>query len=201
MGSEAAHSALLLKSIEQKTEQLRPFAFTDAINWPAVRKNLMRFSAVLLLLILWGIYDASSIKAASQRIFNYNETFQKPAPFRFKPSFTDTQVQTNSDVPVALQLEGDAYPDEVYIRINEQSFLMKSESKKRFTYSLKNIASNCNFQFEAAGFKGGEGRIRVIPKFELRNIVSNSIDSPLHESWTFAIKQGTCYSTFRDIAI
>ena len=64
MGTEAAHSALLLKSIEQKTEQLRPFAFTDALNWPAVRKNLMRFSAVLLLLIIWGIYDASSIKAA-----------------------------------------------------------------------------------------------------------------------------------------
>ena len=30
---------------------------------------------------------------------------------------------------------------------------------------------------------------------------SSSIDSPLHEFWTFAIKQGTCYSTFRDIAI
>ena len=26
-------------------------------------------------------------------------------------------------------------------------------------------------------------------------------DSPLHESWTFAIKQRTCYSTFRDLAI
>ena len=175
MGTEAAHSALLLKSIEQKTEQLRPFAFTDALNWPAVRKNLMRFSAVLLLLIIWGIYDASSIKAASQRIFNYSETFQKPAPFRFIPSFTDTQVQTNSDVPVTLQLEGDAYPEEVFIRINEQSFLMKPDSKNRFTYQLKNIAANCDFLFEAAGFKGGEGRIRVIPKFELRNIQLKAI--------------------------
>ena len=167
---ERQQSALILKSIEQKTDQLKPFSFIDALNWPAVRKNLFRFTTVILLLITWGIYDSPSISAASKRILNYNTQFQRPAPFEFLTNFSDTQISEHSDFNIQLKLEGDAIPEEVLVRLNDRSFLMKTEKPHEFNYQFKDVTESFTLQFEAAGFLSKEKTIEVIPKFELKNL-------------------------------
>lgn len=171
MGTSAhGQSALLLKSIEQKTEMLRPFAFSEALNWPAFRKSMYRFAGVLLLLLMWGIYDAPSISAASQRLFRYGEQFSKPAPFQFVTAFSDTQVNQNAALMVGVSLQGNAIPEDVFVRVDGQNFLMKATQKNAFVWPLDGIKEDVSFQFEAAGYTSQTYQIRVIPKFELQNI-------------------------------
>ena len=171
MGTSAhGQSALLLKSIEQKTELLRPFAFSEALNWPAFRKSMYRFAGVLLLLLMWGVYDAPSISAASQRLLRYGETFSKPAPFQFVTAFSDTQVNQNAALVVGVSLQGKAIPDDVFVRVNGQNFLMKATQKNAFVWPLDGVKEDLTFQFEAAGYTSQTYQIRVVPKFELQNI-------------------------------
>ena len=167
---EREQSALLLKSIEQKTEQLSPFSFLEALDWPAVRKSLFRFSALILLLISWGIYDSPNISAASQRILNYNTQYSRPAPFEFIANFSDTQISEHSNYAINLKLEGEAMPEEVMVRVNDKSYLMKSETNHHFSYQIKDVKESFKLKFEAAGFRSLERSIEVIPKFELENL-------------------------------
>ena len=183
MGSHStSQSPLLIRSIEQKTEQLKPFAFGEALNWPAVRKNIYRFSAVLLALIVWGVYDSKTISAASQRLVNYNRSFEKPAPFSFVLPFKDTLVKENAEVTIGLTMVGDALPEEVYLVRNGKSYLMKSESQSHFVYTLRNIVENAELQFEAAGYKSENFSVNVMSQFDLGNIVITAIYPPyLHK--------------------
>lgn len=183
MGSSStSQSPLLIKSIEQKTEQLKPFAFGEALNWPAVRKNIYRFSAVLFALIIWGVYDSKTISAASQRLVNYNRFFEKPAPFKFVLPFKDTLVKENADLTIGLTVVGGAFPEEVYLVRNGKSYLMKSESQTHYVYTLRNIVENTELQFEAAGYKSGNFKVNVIPQFDLENMVITAIFPPyLHK--------------------
>jgi len=177
-GHTDTQSPLLIKSIEQKTEQLKLFAFGEALNWPAVRKNIYRFSAVLLALIFWGVYDSKTISAASQRLVNYDRFFEKPAPFNFLLPFKDTLVKENSEVAIALNISGNAFPEEVYLVSNGKSYLMKSESITRYVYTLRNLVENTELQFEAAGYKSEVCRVKVIPQFDLENITLTALYPP-----------------------
>lgn len=171
MGTSAlGQSALLLKSIEQKTALLRPFAFSEALNWPAFRKSMYRFAGVLLILLMWGIYDAPSISAASQRLFRYGEQFSRPAPFQFVTAFSDTHVNQNAALIVGVSLKGNAIPEDVFVRVDRQNFLMKATQKNAFVWPIDGIKEDLSFQFEAAGYTSPTYQIRVVPKFELQNI-------------------------------
>ena len=73
---------LILASINQKSEEIKPVPFQAAIDLQKNRKYL-RYALPPLLLLLFMLFAAPSlIKNATSRLFNYNKEFEKDAPFK-----------------------------------------------------------------------------------------------------------------------
>ena len=74
---------LLRAGIAQKTAQLSPVPFKQAVNL-AANKKYVKYAAVPLgLIVLTLIVAPRLVTEPSKRIANYNTTYERPAPFRF----------------------------------------------------------------------------------------------------------------------
>jgi hypothetical protein len=172
---KGSESPLLLKSIAQKTLWLKPFAFVDALNWPEFKKSMYRFTGILFLLVLWGFYDVSSISAASQRIFNYQQQYKRPAPFTFIHEPFGTPIPEGQDVMVVVQFEGTTIPEEVSLKMGNQKMVMKPDGRKKFVFPLKQIKESIAYSFEALEFESEPYELKVWPKFEFQSIKAKAI--------------------------
>lgn len=197
--TESQGSLLLTKSIEQKTQQLKTFSFTDALDWPSFKKSMTRFSALVIFLIGWGIFDSAQLSNAATRIFHYDKAFERPAPFDFLPVFSDTLLVENSNLNIQLTLKGKAIPDRVAVVYNGQESLMMPKSKGMFTFDLSEVKESLSISFKAGGFESITQNIRVIPKFQLEQIQATAIfpkylnkeSQPLNSAEDWLLPSGT----------
>ena len=59
----------------------------------------------------------------------------------------------HEDVLLELEMRGELIPSSVSIELGGNTFRMKKEGGKRFTYLIKNLEEDLPFSFEASGFK------------------------------------------------
>ena len=79
-----ASSELLVAAITQRTEQLKPIVFTDAVN---IKQNIKYARLVLIPVALYAIiylFAPGIITNGSERLVKYNQTFVPKAPFNFE---------------------------------------------------------------------------------------------------------------------
>ena len=72
---------LLIATIEQRTEHLKPINFSDAVNLKENYKYLKIFGLAFIVLSVTLIFLPDFSKKPAQRIFNYAKEFEKPLPF------------------------------------------------------------------------------------------------------------------------
>jgi len=155
---------LLLASIDFKIEQIKPFGFHQAVN---VKENLkyLKWAAIPLLLILFiGIWNKAVFTEPTHRIVHYNQTFEKPAPYRFIIENTRLTAFENEDFVLHISLEGEEVPVEAFIEINNNSYRLEQESKIKFTYTLKNLQESIRFRLITDEVKSQSYTLKVLPK-------------------------------------
>ena len=159
---------LILRSIEQKTENLSRFSFSMALDWQRFKKQTMRFSLLLLLLLAWGIYEAPKMKAASHRWWNFSEKFVRKAPFNFNLMNSDLNFVENESVELKLKLTGSQLPTSVFLLFEGQKIQMKNEGNQVFTYLINQVKTSQNFAFWGAGFESQDYQMTVnkLPKWK-----------------------------------
>ena len=157
------HSDLLIASINQKTEHLNKFKFEDVINFSSNKKYLKLLiipTAIIILIFITG--NNQIISESSARVINYNETFTKPAPFKFILKNKTLDLIENQKLKVLLELKGSNLPNEVFIRIADRDLLMsKAESSDFYSYEFYNIKESFNFNFYSNGFTSKKYKIEV----------------------------------------
>ena len=137
---------LLLATIEQRTGQLSPIRFSDAVDLKGNRKYLWVFLALLLLLLGLVLFLPKFAVHPTQRIVHYEQEFEKPLPYQV--TLSDTSIETNqgSDVAFSIRVEGERIPDAFYVKSALGQQLFKKESVNEYSYTFKNLFHDLSFQ-------------------------------------------------------
>jgi hypothetical protein len=165
--SDIEDNPLIIASIDQRIETLKPIPFTLAINY----RNNFKYAKYLLFIILFIIgvqfifpgflYDGSS------RILKHNVVFEKEAPFNFLLLTDNLTTTSGDDFEIVLKIEGNYIPNYVELFVGNKSFLMKKNDTNLFSYTLKNVNNSFNFYFFADLFKSASYTLNVVNKAQI----------------------------------
>ncbi len=161
--------SLILASIEQKTKELSPFSFNEAIQFKQNRK----YGRYLLLLVsfiaLSSIAIPNWIPNSTNRVINYQTDFTPSAPFTFTVDY-NKEVFRNDELIVDVELDGTDIPENTYIISSGRRMKLKKESLTRHSFEFKKVSDNMSFQIEGAGFRSKVFQINVLDRPQVENI-------------------------------
>ncbi|MBK7816508.1 MAG: hypothetical protein IPJ60_02485 [Sphingobacteriaceae bacterium] len=155
---------LLMASIDQKINELRPVPFTSAIDLKENTKYLKYVLPVLFLFISTYIIWPGIITKGTDRLVHYQTYYSKEMPFEFTILNNDLSALQSQDFEMNVKVNGDQLPNEVFVKINGVEYKLDKTDKVNFTYTFKNLQKNTNFNFAAAGFESKEYELKVLPK-------------------------------------
>jgi hypothetical protein len=155
---------LILASINQKSEEIRPVPFQSAIDLSQNKKYLKYTLPPLLLLIILLFAAPSLITDSTNRLLKYNREFEKPAPFRFIVDQEALQVVQYGEFPLRINVEGEALPNEVFINVDNIQYRLTKEDNSTFSYRFSNVAKDTDFRLFSSGIESQEYTLSVLKK-------------------------------------
>ena len=162
--SEQEHSALLLAAINQKTEELQPIPFKNAIDLKKNRKYL-RFVLPPLFLFLGLLLSSNIIQSSTNRILNSNKEFEREAPFEFVVLNSDKKVVQFEDFTVEVQIKDKgALPSDVFIEVDNYKYKLEKIGPTKYKYTFYKIQKDAKFRLSANGFNSKSYDIDVLEK-------------------------------------
>jgi hypothetical protein len=164
LGAHGVENSLIQASIDQKSAELSPVPFNNAIDLGDNRRYL-KYALPPLLIIVFILFAAPRIISDSaKRIVAYNQEFVPEAPFKFEVLNADLKVPSQSDIMLHIRLTGTAVPQQVQLNLGSSSYRMTKESPIEFTYLVKNLQESQTFLLEADGFRSEPYTISVLPR-------------------------------------
>lgn len=156
--SDLGSQQLLEATIEQRSAQLAPLRFTDAVDLKGNRKYVYIFIALLLILILLSVFLPKFAVQPAQRIIHYRQEYEKPLPFTVTLQQEALETRQGADVPFSIHVEGSQIPEAFYVKSSMGQQLFVKESVNERTYVFKNLVHDFSFQVV-----GGDYVSRPIP--------------------------------------
>lgn len=144
--SEDASNELLLATIEQRTAQLTPVRFTDAVDLKGNLRYLYLFLALLCVLLALMLFLPRFAVQPAQRIINFEQEFEKPLPFSVQLSQEAIEVNQGADVTFSIRVEGTHIPDAFYVKSTRGQQVFNKVSINEYTYVFKNVVHDLLFQ-------------------------------------------------------
>lgn len=154
---------LLQAAVEQKTVELKPVPFQNAVDFKSNRKYI-KYAAIPLLFFVILIAVNQGFTDSTKRLVKYNTHFEERAPFEFILDMDKLSVLQNSEVEIKLQMHGDIIPEEVYVNLGGNNFKMRRNENGRFSYVIKKITQSVDFNFLAEGFSSKSYELTTIEK-------------------------------------
>ena len=168
--SQDSDNQLLIATIEQRTEHLKPINFSDAVNLKENYKYLKIFGLAFVVLSVALIFLPDFSKKPAQRIFNYSKEFEKPLPFSVELSATEIEVTQGKDVEFRIHVTGERIPDAFYIKCRDVSrhvstgtHLMNRLNTNDFRFIFKNVYQNEEFYVEGGDYRSQMINLTVRP--------------------------------------
>lgn len=160
----AVQKELIVASIQQKSEEIRPVPFTGAIDLRLNRRYLRYALPPLLLLLAILLAAPGLISDSTLRIIQNDREFERAAPFRFVVLNNKLEALQNEDFTVQLVLEGQTLANDVSIQVFGYQYLMNKVSADTFTYTFRNVHKDTPFNFYAAGFQSRSFTLELLKK-------------------------------------
>lgn len=175
--SDSQSSELLLASIHQKIEDLRPIPFVSAINF-GENKKYFRYALIpLLALGVLFLTSPSLIKDSTQRLINHSVYYEKPAPFTFVILNKNLKTVQQSDFTLDVKVNGEEIPLAAYVEIDGNQFKLEKENINTFHYTFRTVPKSITFRLTADGFYSREYMLEAVPNPLLMNF-EISLDYP-----------------------
>ncbi|KFC58197.1 hypothetical protein FEM08_30280 [Flavobacterium gilvum] len=166
----AYNSELLLASIEQKANALRPIPFGKAIDFGTNRKYLPLAILPIVLLLFFFISGNSNIISQSfDRVVHFNSAFIPPAPFKFVVQNQNLVTEQGKDFVLKIKSEGAVVPDNVMIFLGDESYFLETIRPGEFQFKITKPINNVSFHLEANKV--------VSPDFELKVVAVPTISN------------------------
>ena len=190
---------LLVASIDQKINELKPVPFTTAVDINENKKYLKYVLPLLLLTTTIFIIWPQVITKSTRRLVNYQTYYEKEMPFQFTIQNKSLQALQTQDYDLEVKINGNQLPNEVFININGIEYKLEKENNTLFKYTFSNLQANTIFHLEAAGFTSKEYELKVLPKptlmqFNLQLIYPSYLNKPnetIANTGDLQIPQGT----------
>jgi len=169
------NSQLILAGIDQKISDLKPIPFASAINLNDNRKHIKYILIPLTLILVIGIIAPAILKEGTTSFIRYNEEILPKAPFDFVILNKNLSVTQGDDFTVKLQLNGNEFPQDIYIEDGANTYKLAKENIDHFNYTFKNIQKNKSLRFFGGGFNSAAFTIDVKPRPSLLNMSAKLI--------------------------
>ncbi len=161
---ENSSDDLLRAAIAQKTTQLKPIPFHQAVDTRSNRKYVKYAAIPLAIILLLLLISPTLLTQPSHRITHYTTQFERPAPFSFVIDNPSLQVAQQEDFNLTVSIQGDAVPSEAFINIEGNRYKMQQLDKSHFSYQFKTVQRNCTFHLEAPEVTSPNYTLQVFPK-------------------------------------
>ena len=150
LSRDSQRSDLLLASIDQRSKELTPVPFTNAVDFKKSRKQIK--IVVLPFLIILGIIVAGKADIITQsfsRITDYNKVYLKPAPFKFLIKNSTLAAREGESFQLQIETIGDYHPEMVRLVRNGDDNFMKQTAPGVFEYSFTDLSENIEFHLQS----------------------------------------------------
>lgn len=154
---------LLEATIEQRTEQLAPLRFTDAIDLKGNLRYVYVFIILLSILVLLFIFLPKFAVQPTQRIINYRHEYEKPLPFAVQLQHDSIVTRQGADFPFSIHVEGSQIPDAFYVRSSMGQQVFDKVSVNDFAYTFKNLYHDFSFQVVGGDYVSRPIAVKVHP--------------------------------------
>jgi len=163
LSNDQNQSELLLASIEQKANALKPIHFGNAINFNTNRKYLPLAILPIMFFAFFFVSGNSTIISQSlNRVVHFREQFLPPAPFEFVLLNSNLQTEQNQDFIVRIKTQGKIVPENAMIFIGDESYFMESTKPGEFQYRIEKPSSNILFHVEANTISSSDYELNVV---------------------------------------
>lgn len=154
---------LLGATIQQRTEKLKPFNFSNAINLKENYKYLKIFALAFVGLTALVIFIPDFSKKPMERIINYSHEFEKPLTFNVTLSSSRLETTQGKDIEFKIHVVGEQIPEVFYIKGNNGIRLMNKLNTNDFRFVFKNNYQNETFHVEGGDYRSQNVELIVRP--------------------------------------
>lgn len=154
---------LLLASINQRTDSLLPLPFKQAINFKQIKNYLVFFSISIFILLFVFVINSEVVNKGTFRLLNYSRYYEPEAPFDFLVINKKLICEKNKDFTLLLKIKGKYIPQNVYINIEGNTFLMQNDKLLgQYFFVFRNVNNSFSFNFVSDNFKSKPYNIEVL---------------------------------------
>ncbi|MBT8184775.1 MAG: hypothetical protein KJN76_08030, partial [Eudoraea sp.] len=188
-------SELLLASIEQRSKNLRPIPFTQAINF-AENLKYAKYLVIPLLLfgLIWISGNTSAFFGSYKRVINFDTAYEPPAPFIFRLISGDLEVLESADYTIQVATEGNVRPEDVYLVLNGKRYLLQQKDGI-FQHEISPPLQTSTFYFEANGINSRSYNLMALKAPAIQNF-RLILDYPDYTNKPTEILKSTGNATF-----
>lgn len=155
---------LLQAAIAQKTSQLKPVPFHQAVDIKANKKYLKYAAIPVAIILILLLVSPTLLTEPSHRITHYTTYFERPAPFSFVVENDALEVAQQEDFELRVAIEGDEVPAEAFINIDGIIYKMQQIDKRHYSYTFKNVQRSCDFVLQAVEVQSAPYTLEVFPR-------------------------------------
>ena len=171
---------LLLASIDQKAEELRPVPFSMAVD---LRKNVpyLKYVAIPVIIILLIIISGRTevFSGSYERVVNYKTAYKPPAPFTFQLHNDHLEIRENEALTIQVSTNGKIVPEDASVHYNGQTYFMKRVSPGTFEYTFEPAQQSFEFNLSANEVTSGNFEVEIVEVPKMRNL-RMILDYPSH---------------------
>ena len=161
--NENHSSDLIMASINQKIETLKPIPFSMAVNFKENRKYLKYLIVPATIIFGLAAFEPKIITDSSSRIIAHDQDFIPIASYQIQIENKNLNAFKNEDYNLKLSLNGEEIPNKLNVIFSGQRFLMIKEGKNTFRHTFKNIQKDIKFSFFDGEFESNSYELTVLP--------------------------------------
>ncbi len=155
-------SELLLASIAQRSEQLSPIPFSNAITYKdALRHSKYILIPLVIVGLLWLSGTWSSFFSSYERVINYDMAYEPPAPFQFELLSKDLIVIESDPFTFQVRTMGPIKPENIYVVLDGKDILLQ-ENNGKYQYTLSPPLSTFIFSFKGNKVRSKEYQLTAL---------------------------------------
>ena len=163
LSNDNNQSELLLASIDQKANTLKPIPFTNAVNFNKNRKFIpLALIPILFFAFFYISGNSNLITDSFNRVVNYQKQYAPPAPFGFVILNKNLQTEQGNDFVLQIKSEGKVVPENAMIFINDESYFMESSKPGVFEYRFTKPIQNTAFNVKANEVTSSDYELKVV---------------------------------------
>ncbi|BFP41121.1 hypothetical protein FGF1_19660 [Flavobacteriaceae bacterium GF1] len=150
LSENSAKTDLLLAAIEQRSVELKPLPFGDAVNFrEGFRYGRYLVIPILILGLVWVSGSIADFFNSYNRVVNYDVAYEPPAPFQFILRNGDLTVLEDTPLKIEVGTHGEVVPEAVFMEVGGERMLMQATGKGTHEFTLEPPLTNFTFRFSA----------------------------------------------------